>query len=98
VNDNDGRQQFTRIINVRLENDMLSVLANPVKENLVISGAITGAATITLYNSEGRVVKVFKTTNSNNVIIPVNGLSQGIYSAEVLMGGNKQTLRFVIIR
>ena len=74
---------------------IVEIYPNPAKDCVNVRFAEIGEATIRLYDMTGRLV-YSHASNTQAVVIPTQGLSQGIYTLVVNVAGKQQIDRVVV--
>jgi hypothetical protein len=76
--DNDGTFSYSNIISIRTGGvSNFSILGNPVKDNLSVTGLEVGA-TLTLYDNVGKMI-LQKNIEDESLLMDVSFLSSGVY-------------------
>jgi hypothetical protein len=94
--DNDGTASYSDVETVQLANTaVFTVSPNPVADVLTVDNAIeNGAATLTIANAQGTVVKSIRFTSSS-VRVNVADLAAGVYVATLQAAGKTQVQKFI---
>ncbi len=87
--DNDLTFKYSKIVSATNGKLSLQVYPNPAKTNVYVAG-LTINEKITLYNAEGKIVKIITDNNTSVLDINVNDLPSGFYTLKTA----KQTIRF----
>jgi hypothetical protein len=73
----------------------VEIFPNPVKDRINIRFAEAGEASVRLYDMMGRLVYSYA-SNAQAVVIPTQGLRQGVYTLVSIFGGKQQVNRVVV--
>ena len=76
--DKDGQFTYSNIITIQTRSaSTLTILGNPIKDNLSITGLEAGA-TLTLYDNVGKMI-LQKNIEDESFLMDVSFLSSGVY-------------------
>ncbi len=79
--DLDGRQTYSSVMSVSLENKLsaIAIYPNPATDNVMIVFPSAGSYEVTLLNSNGQIMKNPVLINGNKLALNVSALKAGIY-------------------
>lgn len=76
--DKDGKYSYSNTIKIEIGKVQdFSILSNPVKDHLIITGIKKGS-TLALYNNAGKML-LQKNVHDRSVLINISFLSSGVY-------------------
>lgn len=73
----------------------VEVFPNPARERINVRFAEVSEALVNLYDMTGRLVQSFR-DNTQDLVIPTQNLSKGIYTLVTFVSGNQQVVRVVV--
>ena len=90
-----NNKKYNRHGNVNLYRDRFSLSPNPAKSSVLINlnNNFDGEKTITLYNTQGLVIRIFK-TNEDILNMDVGNLPKGLYILKVADSFNSSEIKF----
>ena len=92
--DLDGNFTYSNILRFQSKtNTGLTILGNPVKNNLVVTG-LQNSGHLAIYDIAGKMVQQ-KNVQSISELMEVNGLSKGLYILKYTNGQSTETQKFV---
>ena len=78
-----------------VENQFVEIFPNPAKDRINVHFSEAGEASVRLYDMTGRLVYT-KATLEQDIVIPTQSLSKGIYTLLIIAGNDQQMNRVVV--
>ena len=94
--DDDGIENWSQIIFTDCKNDVsdIQVYPNPASDYIKVIASISENTTLNIINLEGKIIKTMPLISNQNVV-SVKELTNGIYFIEINSIDNKQQLKFI---
>ena len=94
----DGKQTFSPIISIDLENKNagITVSPNPATSLIKISFPSAGRYEVSLLNIGGQTINNTLLTTSDNLVLNVSGFIKGIYFIRIIHEGVTETKKLII--
>ncbi|HEY4936949.1 MAG TPA: T9SS type A sorting domain-containing protein, partial [Puia sp.] len=96
--DIDGKQTYSPIISINLENKNtdISIYPNPATDLIKISFPSAGRYEVSLLNISGQLTNKTILTTSDNLVLNVSGFKTGIYFIRITHDGTTETKKIII--
>lgn len=92
--DVDGASAYSNVVLIEYNKVKFGVFPNPVFKYLTVQLSNPGKATIILFDNSGRLINQAQ-VNGGNIVLDIEGVSAGIYYAQVLQQGFVYVRKFI---